>query len=58
MHQLPNHSLTCLFLAKTPANPLEVSCSFSIPGPWKRLVKLRDAFPLSVPTGEEKIEWI
>lgn len=45
-----NVPLTCLFLATTPANPLEVSCSLSIPGPLNRSVKLRDAFPLSVPT--------
>ena len=46
--------LTCLFWAKTPANPLDVSCNFSMPGPLKRSVRLRDAFPLSVPTVKGK----
>lgn len=55
VHALANfkttfHFITCLFLAMTPARPLDVSCSFSIPGPLKRSVKLRDAFPLSAPT--------
>ena len=49
-----SQNLTCLFLATTPANPLDVSCSFSIPGPLKRSVRLRDAFPLSVPTVRRK----
>ena len=45
---------TCLLRAMTPISPDEVSCSFSMPGPWIRSATLRDAPPLSAPTASKK----